>query len=201
MSDSSFSLTAPAPALPTRRPLDKYRTPLWATQALIDRFPDIRGDLFIDPCAGDGRMAHQFRAAGRFDSYHLNDIDPHELGLDSYLDATTEDYWRQFVDVNSRTARVWVVSNTEFLRASEIAWLAINRFRNVALLLRATWLEPTEDRQWLCRFPPMAEIVLPRLSFTGAGRDSAGCRWLIWGDVPAGIHVVGKPTKQQELLG
>ena len=181
-------------AQPDRRPLDKYRTPTWVTAALIESYPEIRGDLFIDPCAGDCRMRDAFSAAGRFPSWLTNDIDVAENRVMGHADATSPDFWALARGAADGKA-AWVVTNPSFLLASTIAYQAIQGIGNVALLLRATWLEPTGDRQWLGRFPPKAELVLPRVSFIGGGpTDSAGCRWLIWGDVPPSIKVwVGKP--------
>ena len=50
----------------SRRHLDRYLTCDWATRALLDAFPEVRGELLLDPCSGDGRMARQLCGAGRF---------------------------------------------------------------------------------------------------------------------------------------
>jgi hypothetical protein len=50
------------------------------------------------------------------------------------------------------------------------------------MLLRLSYLEPTEDRgAWLNSHPPTDLIVLPRISFTGNGKtDSVTCAWIVW---------------------
>ncbi len=58
--------------LMARRALDKYRTPPWMTEAFKESFPDVRGDILIDPCAGDCRMAAAL--ASRFGWAVTNDI-------------------------------------------------------------------------------------------------------------------------------
>lgn len=189
-----------APQQPERRPLDKYRTPSWVTAALIESYPEVRGELIFDPSAGDCRMPRALIDAGRFNECRTNDLDENEP-TDTHLDAC---------DALSADYRgtTWWVTNPPFLEAGRIAWYIISELLTrrgirggLALLLRATWLEPTEDRQWLGRFPPRAELVLPRFGFIGgSASDSAGCRWLLWGDVEPGIKVwVGKPG-QGELF-
>jgi hypothetical protein len=136
-----------------------------------------------------------FLEASRFPRAITNDIDPDEP-TDTHYDCCDPAFW----DLGTAQGIAWCVTNPSFLEASRLAWHALQQLRRggLALLLRATWLEPVEDRQWLGRFPPRAELVLPRFSFMGVSgskmTDSAGCRWLLWGDVEPGIKVwVGKP--------
>lgn len=186
--------------LPDRRPLDKYRTPEWATGALIESFPKLGAELLIDPCAGDCRMPRQLMAAGRFVQCVTNDIDPTE-STHYHGDLADSALW-DFGVVES----VGCVTNPSFLEATRLALHALevlSRRRHwfLALLLRSTWLEPAKDRQWLGRMPPRAMLVLPRFSFIGGGSDQAGCHWMLWGDVEPGIKVwTGKPG-QLQLLG
>lgn len=187
--------------LPDRRLLDKFRTPSWVTAALIESYPEIRGELLIDPCAGDCRMPRALLDANRFQFSLTNDIDGAEP-TDHHEDATRCDFWEAVEEEQTATTgRLWVVTNPPFIHATAIVLHALRVVGRVALLLRSTWLEPAEDRQWLGRMPPRAELVLPRFSFVGGGSDSAGCRWFIWGDVEPGIKVwTGKPG-QLQLLG
>jgi len=186
--------------LPNRRPLDKYRTPSFCTAALIESYPEIRGDLFVDPCAGDCRMRDAMSAALRFPDWLTNDIDVEERSVMGHCDATSPDFWALAAGA-AHQKRAWVVTNPPFLLATSIALQAIETVGNVALLLRSTWLEPAKDRQWLGRMPPRAMLVLPRFSFIGGGSDQAGCHWMLWGDVEPGIKVwTGKPG-QLQLFG
>src|SRR5437868_5243629 len=57
-----------------RRELDRYYTPASATRALLAHLPELRGDLLLDPCAGDGRMAAAI-GPGRFARVRSNDLD------------------------------------------------------------------------------------------------------------------------------
>lgn len=160
-----------------RREKDRYLTPDWAVKVLLDREPGIRGGLLLDPSSGDGRMAAAL--AARFRAVHTNDIDP-VAPATTHKDATAGTSW---IDPhgNHWPQPSWVVTNPPFVHSSRIAWLALQHAtRGVALLLRCTWLEPCRDRQWLAELPPTRLIILPRISFTGTGSDSAGAWWMIW---------------------
>lgn len=188
-----FPDTAP-PAKKTskRRENDRYLTPPMATTALMEAYPEIRGDRLIDPCCGDGRMAGQLE--GRFRRVYLNDIDKTAVA-DFHEDATDQ------MALWSRFGSGWAVTNPPFNRAGKMVCHALDRGLHVAFLLRITFLEPVEDRQWLVRRPPRAVLVLPRIDFIGAGQtDSAPCAWMIWGPVTPGIKIVRAEEVSQQRL-
>lgn len=193
-----------------RREGDVYLTPTWATSVLLERCAELRGFDVLDPCCGDGRMAVQLLAAGRFREVRLNDIAPPEHAaswvIASRKDAADPDVYLPAPD--------WVVTNPPFNAAGDIARVALQRARmGVALLLRATWLEPCgatkksprAGRSWLPRTPPTRIICLPRISFTGDGKsDSAAAWWMIWlrqGGAwqRGGIEVAGRDVGQLGL--
>lgn len=179
-----------------RRENDRYLTPPMATTALIERFPGLQGELLIDPCCGDGRMAKQLR--GRFRGQLLNDIDP-ASPASWHLDATRAATWQRWLEFGIGT----VITNPTFAGASAIADHALNAGHLLALLLRLTWLEATKGRQWLARRPPTSILVLPRIDFIGAGRtDSATYAWMIWADgiVPPGVKIVRAEEVSQQRL-
>jgi len=182
----------------SRRENDRYLTPTWATEALLQHFPGIRGDVVGDPCCGDGRMAAQLLAAKRFRSARLNDLAP--IPGASGLDAADPALYHQPVD--------WVVSNPPFMAAGEIALCALRNVRSVALLLRCTFGEPCaaspkaprNGRQWLVKRPPTALLMLPRISFTGNGEtDSAPCWWFIWSPDVSGIRLAARAESAGQL--
>lgn len=174
-----------------RRENDRYLTPPMATSALMQAFPELRGEVLIDPCCGDGRMAAQLK--DRFIAVHLNDIDP-RADAHFHDDATQPAFWERFY------GRCWSVSNPSFQGASKIIWNALGRGFHVAMLLRLTFLEPTTGRQWLTRIPPTAILVLPRIDFIGAGSvDSSTYAWMIWGPVTPGIQILRASDVQEEL--
>jgi hypothetical protein len=168
--------------LSRRRVNDRYLSPPMATSALMQAYPEICGELLIDPCCGDGRMARQL--VHRFLSVRLNDIDPAAMA-DFHEDATDP------MALWSRFGSGWAITNPPFNRAAKMVPQALDHGLFIAFLLRITFLEPTEDRQWLARRPPTAILILPRIDFIGAGQtDSAPCAWMIWGPVRPGIKVM-----------
>lgn len=168
-----------------RRERDAYYTPDWATQELLKAYPEIGGVTLLDPCCGDGRMS--LALAGRFLNVIRSDIAA-PIGGEFYrFDATKGDVYRW-------ASPQAIITNPPFNLCGEIAWECVRPDRGVrfvALLLRCTFLEPCEGREWLTRFPPRAILSLSRVSFTGGGSDTAPCWWFIWSDdVQPGIKVV-----------
>ena len=192
-------LIDPGPAAPRvdrRREGEKYYTPADATRSLLERAPELCGGEMLDPSCGDGRMALAFAEAGRFRLLRLNDLDARAVGaaqrlfddrgVDSLLRFSLRDAADPLLYVPSPEV---VITNPPFGHAGVIAHQALLRARRaVALLVRATWLEPCSsspkaprgERRWLTNNPPTRVIVLGRISFTGGGSDSAGYVWAIW---------------------
>lgn len=187
---TEFALQPPEPdQKATRRKLDAYYTPPILTQALIDEFPEICGNVLADPCSGDGRMSEQLIRAGRFKSAIVNDI------AAGGLDATRAESWMTWKGAD------WVVTNIPFVHSGTIPWRAIEAGIPAALLMRITFLEPVEDRQWLLRCPPTAMLALPRVSFTGTGAtDSTTCAWFIWAPIRPRVRIAGRVPAAQGAL-
>lgn len=143
-------------------------------------------------------MTRELRAAGI--EVITNDINP-SSDAEFHSDAAYGPSWRQW-------APKWVVTNPPFVKARDIFEHAhANATDGVALLLRLSFLEPTDDRgELLWRLPPDELIVLPRISFTGDGNtDSVTCAWMIWhkANPRRRILVIPKPaepTQQADLL-
>ena len=158
---------------------DRYYTPSWMTEALRRYHPIDPTATILEPCAGDGAIARVFEAAG----HHVltNDLDrrqPAQLGYD----ATAAALWQ----VVARSPGVSVVvTNPPFNHALQILQRAIAAVPLVAMLLRKTFLEPTEERgEFLRQHPPTRILGLQRHSFRGQGNDSVSCDWMIWEAFP-----------------
>ena len=160
-----------------RRTLDSYPTPGRLTQALLASVL-IEG-VVLEPCAGAGRIVEVLQASPAVRGVLANDIDL-DFGRGGY-DATDPNagIWRHPVD--------WVVTNPPFNQAMPIlanAWDAAQE--GVALLLRLSFLEPTNGRgAWLdAHAGYLSDLIVfgsPRPSFTGDGRtDSATVAWMVW---------------------
>lgn len=184
-----------------RRKMDWYPTPDWATEELLRRVP-IMGDI-LEPCIGDGAMA---RVLDRRGVVYGNDIDRSRTAS-FYGDATDRDLWQMIKDAMGRID--WVVTNPPFNVAAKIIPLAYEyAFEGIAMMLRLSYLEPTEERgAWLNAYPPTSMIVLPRISFTGNGKtDNVTCAWMIWDKSATGTISIAenlkfvKPAQQNEGL-
>lgn len=196
-----------APKKRQRRERDAYFTLRWQVQALLDAFPELRGESLGDPTCGDGRMARMLVEAGRFTRCYLNDlVEPDALAVPGCVYASQGD--GAAADF-PRTD--WEVSNYPFNAAGEIVWASLRRARvGVAALLRCTFGEscgasaaaPRGARKWLVRRPPTGIVMMPRGSYTGDGKsDSAPHWWFIWSDViPPRIVVVDAIDVGQEAL-
>lgn len=162
----------------TRRKNDFYPTPAWATEELLKRVL-IQGRVF-ECCVGDGAMSSVLEKEPGV-SVFVNDIDIRTVTADLHGDAASYPFWSKIDLTIGRPD--WVVTNPPFSHAMEILSNAyVYAKRGVAMLLRLSFLEPTEDRgEFLNKYPPDNLIVLPRISFTGDGKtDSVTCAWMIW---------------------
>lgn len=182
-----------------RRDFDYYPTPRWATEALIRR---VRPFAVIEPCSGEDAIADVFRA------HHVevatNDFDP-SRPAQTHLDARLNATWERFLAPATGGTPFWCVTNPPFNLADLIVPLAVRHLPAVAMLLRLSWLEPTEARAaFLAAHPPLRLIVLPRHDFKGRGStDSVTSAWFIWArDLPigGGIDVVTK-QERDDLIG
>lgn len=162
-----------------RRVNDYYPSSCHMRRVLGD-FVDVSGTV-AEPCVGSGDLL-----CG--DELWTNDIDERRQAT-YHLDASKWSSWELFQKVD------WVITNPPFDVAFEILRLANARaVKGVALVLRLSFLEPTEQRRdYLINNPPKKVIVMPRYSFTADGKtDNVTCAWMVWGDdVEPGVHVAG----------
>lgn len=161
-----------------RRCHDAYMTPEWAAQELLARLPSISPHhTVLEPCAGDGAIANVFTLAGH--NVVTVDIDENKT-VDVYADMADPVSWGW---LTAGAHFDWIITNPPFNQAHLIVPLALEHARvGVAMLLRLSFLEPTKKREaFLACYPPQAQIVLPRISFTGDGKtDTVTCGWLVW---------------------
>lgn len=189
-----------------RRKHDQYDTEAFATETLLACASDIVGQrpagrTIIEPCAGEHRITNVLKAKAPWIRVFTNDLHP-RMHVDAHLDATYAPCWSQFPECE------WVVTNPPFKDAFTILQQARSHAsEGVAMLLRLTFLEPTEERgEWLSFNPPDQVIVLPRQSFTEDGKtDSVTCAWMIWRwqvmeGQARGVRVVPRPKPAKMLL-
>lgn len=179
-----------------RRVDDFYPTPPWMTRALLKRLPNLKPLRILEPCAGDGAIVRQLTSA----HVVMNDIvERPPVTPDFLLDATKRDSWTAFRRFSSFDL---VITNPPFEVAFDIVQHAVEfAGRGVALLLRLTFLEPTDQRgPWLHEHPPERLIVMPRHDFRGNGStDSVTSAWMVWSKGqplgPCGVDVVTKAER------
>jgi hypothetical protein len=191
-----------------RRELDAYFTPAWMTRALLRRVQLPPGCHVLEPAAGELAIARVLRQAGCF--VVTNDLDT-TRPTNLHCDATDAAFWKRLP-----LKPELVAGNPPFGVAFAIVEHAVATATfGVAMLLRITWLEPTEDKaargvvtvrgrgEWLAAHPPTRMVVLPRWSFRGTGSDSAICVWCLWAIDPSfcapGIEIVSK-REMRELI-
>lgn len=164
-----------------RRDHDFYETPAWMTRAMLRRIP-ISGRV-LECCAGKGAMSREIVGPGRV--VVVNEpFQGHDWSLadTTYskvfrLDATLPTAWMQFPAVD------WVVTNPPFNLSHLIVPLALEHAKfGVAMVLRLSWFEPTDDREaFLDAHPPDAIITMPRHKFRKVGSgDSVTTGWFVW---------------------
>lgn len=162
-----------------RRKLDQYFTPPFFTQILIPEGIVRPTDSLFEPCSGQGDLAEVLAPAVL--NTVTNDIDT-SMPANFHADARLPQCF-DFIR-NSETRGNWViVTNPPFRSAFPIIQNAVaSGARAVAMLVRLTFLEPTNERApWLKANPPSRVLVLPRWSFLNNGAtDSATYAWVIW---------------------
>ncbi|WP_275233468.1 hypothetical protein [Staphylococcus aureus] len=158
--------------------MDQYYTEEAITAVLLkQKFVGISGTV-IEPCQGNGAITNVLRGFPPVTNVVTNDIEPggHYQGDAGDPGAAV---WQHPCD--------WVVTNPPFLDAPRILPIALERAHiGVAVLLRLSYLEPTQNRgDWLAdHADQMVRLIVlgqPRPSFTNDGRhDNVTTAWYIW---------------------
>lgn len=184
---SDLELTRQAPGRgKTRVEFDYYPTPDWQTQELmrvlkpaLRLFTGYGHSRALEPCVGEGHIVNAFSRADwlPFLNWTTNDLDPRHKAS-HHEDASREDalIWE-------RDTWDYVITNPPFDQASSILARALPRTKVlVAMLLRISFLEPTEEReQLLANNPPDKLVVMKRWSYRANGStDSVTSAWFIW---------------------
>lgn len=190
MTMTLFDLEEP-PETGGRDPLDRYYTPEWATQALVDYLGSRFKGMIWDPCCGKDWGGRVMRAGKHVEGYYGTDIDPDATcgygrpGTEA-LELFAERFG--FMDWHLAEHVDWIATNPPYragdLVASDFVRHALRYCgdTSVAMLLRLTWLEPCGDRvDILTDDPPTDVLILPRVNFIGApGSNPCTSVWVIW---------------------
>ena len=161
-----------------REPKDDYATPSWQSRLLFNYITP--QGLIFEPCAGAGAMEEVLRdhlceeRVMSGDLYHTEWKDFEEF------DATDPGCWHEAQEMWGQID--WVITNPPFRHAMKILDLAHTYARcGVALILRSTFCEPTEERgPFLAQHPPDLRVVMPRWKYREPSVDSVTTEWHIW---------------------
>lgn len=189
---------------------DQYDTPWWMSWVLLQTAPRLRdADLLFDPCGGNGAIIDYFKFAGlKANQLAWNEPKP-EVPAPAYLDmsyrhredASAPAVWMDWAkDMNWQPhTRLGIISNLPYdkfllkpILANILGAYEQYPFSFVALLFRATFVEPVESRaELLEETPPTAIIKMPRYCWrkdvrTGTKWQTDACchEWVIWARRP-----------------
>ena len=151
---------------------DFYRTPAWATQALlnVEYFP---GTIW-EPACGDGAISlilHQ-----KYSGRHVFSSDIEDRGF-----GRVENFLESEMTADN------IVTNPPYSLAKEFTLHALKQATTkVALLLKLNFLEGQERKSWLPKTPLQTVYVFSkRLSFNRADETESGSgllayAWFVW---------------------
>lgn len=176
-----------------RRPGERYYTPTDAVKVLL-KFYDLKVKGYIlEPCVGTGAIVQALREEGFSNQIVTNDIDK-SIPAMLYRDASKLGLWQALHENPVLGDPDWVITNPPFSLAWDIIQYAYFFAKSgVIFFLPQTWTEPTLHKPnnflefkdakdyWLYKNTPTKQLVLPRISFTGDGRQApvTNC-WYIW---------------------
>ncbi len=149
----------------------------------------------VECCSGDGGLARCLRENLFVRDVTTNDIDETRTEARAVAEAmangTTYEVPHFCLDARDRNTYAtilrtrgpidWIVTNPPFSQAIPILQAAM-AYGRVAMLLRLSFLEPTQAREeFLMQCPPSRVHVMPRTSFTSDGKtDSVTVMWAVW---------------------
>jgi len=128
--------------------LQKYYTPDWAVRGLFEFLPEIFPTFHtmvkIEPFAGDRAISRFFGEGNNVE----NDIDPGK-NFPNKLDMRTSLAWDKLVGltISQPRANKILITNPPFQDCQYFVRNALERFDNVVMMLRLSWLEPTLTRR------------------------------------------------------
>ncbi len=163
-----------------------YPTPPEAIDSLLEsHLVDLPGGVWIDPCAGTGRIPRTVNAYRRDLHWILCEIDERHRETLSAI-VTSGDVLLPFGDFVHREWRHPVanvlIMNPPFSHALDFVRAAFERASVVAMLQRSTWIAPARA-SFLRDHMPDVYALPKRPSFTAdGGTDATEYAWFVWPD-------------------
>jgi hypothetical protein len=157
---------------------DKYYTPRWCIEKLVERIDFTTVRSFMEPCAGDGRI----------NDYIPNGIVKWSCELDRGVDYLT--HLVQYKDD-------LIITNPPFSKSIEFLTKSLNEALTVCYLQRLNWLgSKTRKDFWNNNTPDKLFILAQRPQFMKemglkSGSDSTEYAWFIWDklNIVKGKHI------------
>lgn len=193
-----------------RDPLDRYYTPEWATEELVKYMGGrIHGEVW-EPCCGADMIGRVLRrSCDDVHAYLGTDVDS---GADTGLWLRSRSGWHKSEGpiahdmLGERTHEYFdaIITNPPYTipykngkaTAADFARRALEYQGRlgclVAMLLRLTWLEPTQEREDLFReHPPTDVLILRRVQFIRSDiQNMCTSAWIIWDPAREGQQTV-----------
>lgn len=148
-------------------PQDKYYTPRWCIELLVNRIDFSKVTTFMEPCAGDGRILE----------YIPSRIVKWSCEIDRGIDYLTHPI--EFRDD-------LIITNPPFSLALQFLKKSLKEAKTVCYLQRLNWLGSQERKDFWNANPPDKIFVLSKrpqfMKEMGlkAGSDSTEYAWFIW---------------------
>ena len=205
--------SAPPKRHEDKESLDFYRTPFWATEALVQVLKDVhlyrKSARVLDPCAGDGWMVEVLQK--HFDTVIAADIVQRDSYLDVVWDYTKENYRLHF----DGAAVGYVIANPPFNELDLFlpqALMDVERGGLVCFFGRVQWLEGMKRYEtlwakypplWFCPFVERVNCVN-----SATGKATGGTQmyaWFIWRGLqdilPVSPHLHWIPSGSKKRFG
>lgn len=164
-----------------------YPTPTEAILSIIESpLIDLPGGLWIDPCAGTGRIPRAVNGTRRDVSWILVEIDErHRPALENLIAGRPSDVLLPFGDFVHRQWKAShfaeaMIFNPPFSHALDFVRAGFDRAGQLLMLQRLNWLAPARA-SWLRDHMPDVYVLPSRPSFTADGStDAAEYAWFHW---------------------
>lgn len=198
--------TKTSSARPPRDRWERYYTPAWTVDRLLDRFaidrPDVlRQRTWMEPACGDGAIVHAVddwfgRCRLERRRWWLNDLRPPASASALPFAVRRLDFTAAELDDFAHAPVA--ITNPPYRLALRFAERMLERSATPILLLRLNWLEgaPIEEPEraaFLRRHPPDVYLLPNRPRFrskptprsrklvTAKGTDATAYAWMVWG--------------------
>jgi len=158
---------------------DKYYTPRWCIELLIERIDFTKVNTFLEPCKGDGRILEYIPKDVVSSWYEL------DYGEDYFISPLQPNYW----DL--------IITNPPFSKSIEFLDRSLLQAKTVCYLQRLNWLgSKTRKDFWNANTPDKIFVLAQRPQFMKemglkSGSDSTEYAWFIWDklNIVKGKHI------------